>query len=57
MFVIKRNDGKYVAPSGSEHSYTSLLEDARKYFTKKEAEKDVCPENEAIYDILDLIKY
>lgn len=56
MFVIKKTDSKmYVAPSGSKHSYTTSLENARKYHTKKEAETDLCKENEIICDIMDLL--
>jgi hypothetical protein len=55
MFVIKRIDGKFVAPSGSKLSYTDDLQDARKYHTRKEAEADLCPENERVFDIHDIL--
>lgn len=55
-FVIVRiEDGKYVSPSGAEHSYTRSLEDARKYHTCKEAEADLCVENERVRDVMDIL--
>lgn len=42
MFVIKRDDGKYVAQSGSQNSYTNRLENAKKFDTREAAEADRC---------------
>jgi hypothetical protein len=47
-YVIKRNDGKYVAKPGSEHSYTQLLQRATVFNSYSDAERDLCPENERI---------
>jgi len=55
MYVITRTDGKYVAPSGLLQSYTTSLERARKYHTRKEAEADLCPENERVWDVTELL--
>ncbi len=42
-YVIVRNeDGKYVAEPGSEHSYTSKLERARRFKTHEAAQADCC---------------
>lgn len=56
MYLIKRNDGKFVAQSGSEHSYTNRLDLARVYKTKDEATKDLCTGNETIVEIPQLFK-
>lgn len=47
MFVIKKGN-LYVAKSGSGSSYTYDIRKAEIYKTKKEAERNVCPENEHI---------
>jgi hypothetical protein len=54
--VIIRNDGAYVARSGSEHSYTRKLEDARTFATRESAERDRCPKNEHIASIGDVLQ-
>lgn len=51
MFVIKRNDGLYVAKPGSKNSYTMFLQHARVFRTREEAERDRCPGNERIVDM------
>lgn len=51
MYVLQRTDGKYVAPPGGEHSYTSRLEDARQFATREDAERDRCVENESVRDV------
>lgn len=52
MYVIKRlSDGKYVARSGSEHSYTSNLQHAQVYMTLEEARRNVCG-NETIVPVI-----
>jgi len=55
MFVIVRNDGKYVALPGSHHSYTAKLEDARIFPTRQAADNDRCPENEIVRPIGDVL--
>lgn len=52
-FIIRREDGKYVARPGSEHSYTSKLEDARVFRTREEADRDCCG-NEQVVPIEEL---
>lgn len=52
-YVLQRTDGKYVAPAGSNWAYTSKLENARKFPTREEAEKDRCVENERIVEVGD----
>ncbi len=49
MHRLRRfKDGKYVAPAGSNKSYTPYLQGARQYETKEGAEKDRCVESEYI---------
>lgn len=52
-YVLKRTDqgGGYVAPAGSEKSYTKLLSKARRFVTRQEAEAERCPDNEVIVQI------
>ena len=52
-FIIKRKDqgGGFVAPSGSEHSYTQNPLEARIFRTRKEAIRHRCPDNETIVDL------
>jgi len=42
MFILQREDGKFVAPSGSEHSYTDRLQSARLFKSEEEARRDKC---------------
>lgn len=52
MYLIKRmTDGKFVAPRGAKHSYTTRIDLARVYQTKEEADADRCPENERIIEV------
>ena len=54
-FVIRRDDdGKYVAPPGSEKSYTRKLEDARTFATRADAERDACG-NETVFDVREIL--
>ena len=55
MFVVIRSDGKYVAPSGSERSYTDRLEQAQTYGTRGEALRDCCAENEVVRSVDSLL--
>ena len=54
-FVIVCN-GRYVAPSGSEHSYTTDISKARRYPTREAAERDRCPENERVASVESLLQ-
>jgi len=48
-FVIMKGN-LFVAESGHASSYTNDLCSARKFETREEAERNVCPENENIKD-------
>lgn len=54
-FVIRRDDGKYVARPGSAHSYTSKLEEARLFATREAAERDCCG-NERIIPLAEVFR-
>lgn len=56
MFVIVREDGKYVAMPGSEKSYTNRLEEAQTFSTREKAEASRCPENETVKAVADLTR-
>ena len=53
MYVLVRTDqgGGYVAPPGSDKSYTQDLTRARIFKTKEEAEQDRCVGNEVIMEV------
>lgn len=51
VFVIQREDGKYVALPGSINSYTRYLQHARTFPTREAAEAEVCPGNERVLSI------
>jgi hypothetical protein len=56
MYVIVRDDGKFVSKPGSENSYTSLLMEARVFASSEDAKRDgVCVENERIVSVYDLL--
>lgn len=56
MYVLVRHsDGKYVARSGSEQSYTKRLEDARKFSSREAAEADRCVQSERIANVSDIL--
>ncbi len=55
VYVIQRTDGKYVAPPGREHSYTSKLQHARKFASREAAERDLCIENERVVSLEDAV--
>ena len=46
MFVIQRNDGEFVTYLGQAHGalrfYITKLQDARRFGTAEEAEREVC---------------
>lgn len=55
MYVLVRNeDGRYVAPSGSKNSYTTKLEHAKTYRTREAAQSDACG-NERAVAVSDLV--
>ena len=51
MYVLQRQDGKYVSKPGSEHSYTSKLENAQKFSRYVDAFNARCPGNERVIEI------
>jgi hypothetical protein len=55
MYVLRRDDGAYVAQPGSERSYTTKLEHARTFSTRAAAEDDRCPGNESVVAVEDLL--
>lgn len=56
-YVIKRLDqgGGYVTPPGSQRSYTQKLQDARKYATREDAERECCA-NEKVSKLEDELR-
>jgi hypothetical protein len=55
IYVIVRDDGKFVAPPGQEKSYSDKLQDAWGFPTREAAQRQVCPGNERIVPITDII--
>lgn len=55
FYVLQRTDqgGGYVAPPGSEKSYTHDAAKARKFDSREAAEEDRCVENEVIVRVGD----
>jgi hypothetical protein len=51
MYLIRRNDGAYVAQPGSNSSYTRTLENARTFATREAAERERCPGNEYVVSL------
>lgn len=56
MYVIRRNDGVYVANLGERCSYTPSLERARKFSTRESAERERCPGNETVVSVWDILR-
>lgn len=54
MYIIQRDDGKFVAPPGQEKSYTLLLQEAWTFETREGAEAEICPANERVVNVDDL---
>ena len=55
-FVLQRHeDGKFVATSGSKHSYTNNIRVARTWATREAAQADACG-NESARDVADLLQ-
>lgn len=56
MFVIKRiPDGAFVSKPGSYLSYTKDLQKANHFRSHKVATANLCPENEQVVAVQDLI--
>lgn len=47
-YVIRRTDGKFVAPPGMDKTYTDKLQYAQVFHTYVTAEAERCPENEQV---------
>ncbi len=45
-WVLRRTDGAYVSPSGSASSYTRMLDRARIFLTREQADRERCVKNE-----------
>ena len=55
MYVLQHNDtDKYVAQPGSERSYVSGVENAQRYSSEEEAERNRCG-NERIVNLFQVI--
>jgi hypothetical protein len=55
MYVIMRRYREYVARPGSLRSYTRSLEDARKFETREEAERNKCGD-ETVKNVSDILQ-
>lgn len=53
--LVNSETGKYVAPAGSEHSYTRSLQRARIYPTREAAVGDSCG-NEIAQSVDDILR-
>ena len=54
MFVIVRQDGKFVALAGAKQSYTRALNRARIFQTEAAARADCCG-NERVRNVRDIV--
>ena len=58
-YVIQRTDGVFVSDprtNGTGGSYTPLLQKAKVFATREAAERELCPENERIVNLDDLMR-
>jgi hypothetical protein len=57
IYVIHKTDRKsgFVAKPGSKYSYTRVLQQARTWPTKEQAEEDLCPDNEEVLSIEEVL--
>jgi hypothetical protein len=55
MYVIQRSDGKFVTHPGQRSSYTALLQDARVFDSREAAARELCPENERVVQVRELL--
>lgn len=57
MYLLKRvSDGRFVAKSGMESSYTIAINNVKIFPTREAAERNRCGENEIIVPLEDLMK-
>lgn len=55
LYVIQRNDGKFVTPPGGNKSYTEYLQHARTFNTAAAAQRECC-ENETVRSLDECVK-
>lgn len=55
MYVIRRTDGAFVTPSGSEHSYTWDLMNAQTFSSTEAATRHGVCSNESVVPIASLL--
>jgi hypothetical protein len=55
-YVIRRDDGQYVTPPGSEKSYTADVTKARIFRSREEAKIELCPGNETVVPLLSVFQ-
>ncbi len=58
MYVIQRTDTKqprWVSKSGSAHSYTGKLQDARTFTTRPIAQANTCTGNEEVVSVVEVM--
>lgn len=56
MYVIRNEETKkFVTHPGSQRSYTNDLRQARVFHMRDQAEKEMCPENEAVHYLYNLL--
>lgn len=56
MYVIQRSDGKFVTHPGERSSYTLLLQNARVFDSREAAAKELCPDNERVVQVMELLR-
>jgi len=55
MFVIVRDDGKFVAVPGLQHSFTDKLQNAWLFASRTVAEANACSGNETVKHIEEVL--
>lgn len=54
-YVLRRDDGAFVAPPGEPKSYTRDVRHARRFATRQAAQSEACGNEQAI-DVLSLLR-
>lgn len=55
MYAIMNEYGALVSKAGMSASYTRTLSDAQEYETREQAERNMCPENEHVVNLEELL--
>jgi hypothetical protein len=55
IYIIVREDGKFVARNGSEYSYTDKLQEAKRYDSLEQAKRDCCFGNESVRTVSEIM--